>query len=185
MKSLKFIFGLIYPILIILLLANLKNCSTLTPNLAEIPALSKPVRPRPEPMDSMDVVRQAERTGNNGALKVTLLWDFQGDIDLHIKQPNGKEIYFQNPKDSSTGGFLDVDNQNGGNGAAENIYWENPQKGEYTVSLVYYQASRSTSIAESGTCTIVVFRQGNEPQTYEVEMEHVTDRKNVVKIDLE
>lgn len=164
----KFILGAIYPILAILLLSNLKYCNTEVidhqPNLI-----------------AGDVVRQAERTGNSGDLKITLQWDFQGDIDLHVKQPNGKVIYYKKPKDSSTRGFLDVDNQNGGNGAAENIYWENPPKGEYSVSLVYFNPSKSTSIAESGTCSVVVFQQGNEPRIYKVYMKNVNDKKKCSK----
>lgn len=176
MKTLKFILGSIYPILIILLLlANIKACQKNEPIL-------RPEQPVVEPVDTTNVVRQAEQTGKSGNLKVTLLWNFEGDIDLHVLQPNGKEIYYDRKTDESTGGALDVDNQDGGNGSAENIYWEEPPKGEYTVSLVYYKESKSTGVAGSGTCKIVVFQEGKEPETYTSNLSRVKESKNVVKI---
>ena len=122
MRALKTILFLLYPILIaIIILSNLKGCYTQNNDFT----------------DTTDVVKNAERIGWNGGLKVTLLWNFMGDIDLHVKQPNGREIYYNDNRDANTGGYLDVDNMEGGNGSAENIYWENPPKGNYTVSLVY------------------------------------------------
>ena len=50
--------------------------------------------------DSTDTsVREAEAVGESGDLKVTLLWDFPGDIDLHVVQPNGRQIYYQHKHD--------------------------------------------------------------------------------------
>lgn len=179
MKTLKFILGSIYPILIILLLlANIKACQKNEP-------IVRPEQPVVEPVDTTNVVRQAEQTGKSGNLKVTLLWNFEGDIDLHVLQPNGKEIYYDRKTDESTGGALDVDNQDGGYGSAENIYWEEPPKGEYTVFLVYYKESKSTGVAGSGTCKIVVFQEGKEPQTYTSNLSRVKESKNVVKIRIQ
>ena len=118
MKVLKTILIIIYPILVILLLlSNLKSC-----NVSRTNNLGNRIE---EPIDTAEVVKHAEMIGQSGTLKVTLLWNFQGDIDLHVKQPNGKEIYFNAKEDANTGGFLDVDNVNGGNGSAENILEKN------------------------------------------------------------
>lgn len=78
-------------------------------------------------VDTAQAVREARNTGQTGNLKVTLLWDFYGDIDLHVMQPNGIVINFSNPQDAATGGALDVDNRQGGKGAAENIFCPIPQ----------------------------------------------------------
>ncbi|MEO0473040.1 MAG: hypothetical protein AAF206_25725 [Bacteroidota bacterium] len=43
-----------------------------------------------------------------GNLQVSLSWDIDNDIDLHLVQPDGEEIYYGNPG-STTGGLLDVD----------------------------------------------------------------------------
>ena len=176
MKQLKTILVIIYPVLIVLLL--LSNCRGCNDN-------NESQRRIYEPIDTARVVEQAQHTGQSGNLKITLLWNFQGDIDLHVTQPNGNTIYYSESKDASTGGFLDVDNVNGGNGSAENVFWENPPQGEYQVKLVYYQESRSTGVAESGICSVVIFQQGKSPQTYQVEMNNIKETKNVTTLNIQ
>ena len=172
---------------------NCNGCSR-----EETPSLPPPtqlmdsiqVPPVPESDDveidttATEVVRQAESIGSKGALKVTLLWNFHADIDLHVKQPNGKVIYYKEKKDTSTGGYLDVDNREGGDGAAENIFWNEPPTGQYLVALNYYGKSQSGK-AESGTCTIVVFQEGREPVAYNVNMSTLKECKNIVLINIE
>jgi len=131
-----------------------------------------------------DAVRQAEQVGATGDLKVTLLWDFPGDIDLHVIQPNRREIYYQHKRDNSTGGYLDVDNTAGGRGSAENVYWENPPAGNYKVYLHYYQPSSANHQTGSGECTVVIFRKGNEPQTLKVQMSRVGQKADVANFTI-
>lgn len=178
MKTLKTVLFSTYALLAILLLINYNT------NKTEASTRSSDTLTE-EPVDTADVVRTAEKVGNNGALKVTLLWNFEGDIDLHVKQPNNKEIYYDHKNDASTGGALDVDNQNGGNGSAENIYWARPPKGEYTIQLVYYQQSKSTGVVGSGICKVVVFQEGKAPQTYTTEMSEVKETKTIIKIEIQ
>lgn len=178
MKTLKTVLFSTYTLLAILLLINYNT------NKTEASTRSSDTLTE-EPVDTADVVRTAEKVGNNGALKVTLLWNFEGDIDLHVKQPNNKEIYYDHKNDASTGGALDVDNQNGGNGSAENIYWARPPKGEYTIQLVYYQQSKSTGVVGSGICKVVVFQEGKAPQTYTTEMSEVKETKTIIKIKIQ
>lgn len=178
MKTLKAVLFSVYALLIVLLLLNFSKNKT-------VPSPESADNPVEESVDTVDVVRKAEKVGKNGALKVTLLWNFEGDIDLHVKQPNNKEIYYDHKKDMSTGGALDVDNQNGGNGSAENIYWARPPKGEYTIQLVYYQQSKSTGVVGSGICKVVVFQEGKAPQTYTTEMSEVKETKTIIKIKIQ
>lgn len=196
MKSLKTILGFIYPILIILLLLN--NCNGCSreetsspsppPSIPPMDSIQTPPVPESDDVEidttAIEVVRQAESIGSTGALKVTLLWNFHADIDLHVKQPNGKVIYYKDKKDTSTGGYLDVDNREGGNGAAENIFWNEPPTGQYMVALNYYGKSQSGK-AESGTCTIVVFQEGREPAAYNVNMSTLKEFRNIVLINIE
>ena len=196
MKSLKTILGFIYPILIILLLLN--NCNGCSreetsspsppPSIPPMDSIQTPPVPESDDVEidttATEVVRQAESIGSTGALKVTLLWKFHADIDLHVKQPNGKVIYYKDKKDTSTGGYLDVDNREGGNGAAENIFWNEPPTGQYMVALNYYGKSQSGK-AESGTCTIVVFQEGREPAAYNVNMSTLKEFRNIVLINIE
>jgi len=56
-----------------------------------------------------------------GDPQFTLIWNADGvDLDLHVIEPGGKEIYWEEPK-GAKGGELDVDNTKGY--GPENIYW--------------------------------------------------------------
>lgn len=196
MKSLKTILGLTYPILILLLLlnnckgSNLEETAVTPPSPLPSPLVDSLATQVPESEDveidstASEVVRQAESIGSTGALKITLLWNFHADLDLHVKQPNGKVIYYKEKKDTSTGGFLDVDNREGGDGAAENIFWNEPPTGQYLVGLQYYNKAQS-GLAESGVCTIVVFQEGREPVAYNVNMTTLKEFKTVLSINID
>ena len=57
-----------------------------------------------------------------GDPQFTLIWDTDADLDLHVIEPGGKEIYWEDPKGApNLGGELDVDNTKGF--GPENIYW--------------------------------------------------------------
>lgn len=183
MKLLRFILIMIYPVLIILLLlSSFRGCRNPDWN-GDGDAVQEETE-YSEPTDTADVVSRAENIGERGELKVTLLWDFRGDIDLHVLQPNGMEIYYDKKKDDSTGGYLDVDNMEGGAGSAENIYWPSVAKGKYTVGLVYYGEAKSSGVSESGTCKVVVFRPGREPETFQVPMTSVGEKKKIVEFEI-
>jgi len=73
-----------------------------------------------------------------GVLHVSLSWDQENDVDLHLIEPDGEEIYFGN-RYSSTGGELDIDSNaacsiDGINN--ENIFYEDESEideGQYEV----------------------------------------------------
>jgi hypothetical protein len=78
-----------------------------------------------------------------GDVQVTLRWEGEADLDLHVVDPNGELIWFGNDQ-SASGGILDVDANGACEGLAqpvENIYWPTgvAPTGEYAVSVVYYQ----------------------------------------------
>jgi hypothetical protein len=74
---------------------------------------------------------------SNGVLQFGLIWDTGNtDIDLHVTDPSGNTINWQNPN-SPTGGYLDRDDTDG-NGP-ENIYFQkNIPDGLYLVNINYY-----------------------------------------------
>lgn len=193
MKALKVILIAVYPILIgLLILTNLKLCSHDNSGRTESDSTRVDDRGRRDsvpsipstPADTAAIVKQAEEIGKSGDLKITLLWDFEGDMDLHVKQPNGKEIWYQNDNDPSTGGYLDVDNTTGGHKSAENIYWEKPPKGTYSISLEYFQPSEKNGKEGSGVCTVVIFQEGKEPMIYTTQMNSVGDTSEALKITI-
>lgn len=77
----------------------------------------------------------ASLRGAGSAVKVTLAWESVVDLDLHVTDPNGEEIYYSH-RTSASGGVLDVDDTDGGTAAnptAENIYWlSDALSGSYT-----------------------------------------------------
>lgn len=82
----------------------------------------------------------------SGRIQVTLIWDNEVDMDLHVIEPNGTRIWYSNPGPTSTGGRLDRDDNvcgtaNRGPGGVENIFWPNESGallGTYRVEVVQY-----------------------------------------------
>jgi hypothetical protein len=83
------------------------------------------------------------KTGT-GDIKVSLSFDQEVDLDLHVVDPSGEEIYFGN-RISASGGELDLDS----NAACsidhynnENIYWkkDTAPEGDYIVRVDYWEA---------------------------------------------
>lgn len=83
-----------------------------------------------------------------GAIQVTAAWNTDSDIDLHVTDPMGEEVYYGH-RASSSGGQLDHD----ANAACsiapptvENVYWStpNPPRGRYTVRVVAYDMCNSS-----------------------------------------
>ncbi|HPQ69072.1 MAG TPA: hypothetical protein PKW95_08070 [bacterium] len=72
-----------------------------------------------------------------GDVKVSLSWDTMTDVDLHVYEPSGEEIYYGHST-SATGGQLDLDSNAGCSIDGinnENIFWPEGQSptGDYTV----------------------------------------------------
>lgn len=70
-------------------------------------------------------------------VQVSLSWDAPSDLDLHVVDPLGEDIYYANPS-SSTGGQLDVDSNAGcaiDGRQIENVRWSRAPGGSYTVRV--------------------------------------------------
>jgi hypothetical protein len=78
-----------------------------------------------------------------GDVKVTLRWYTEDDLDLHVFDPDGNEIYYRNDQ-VDNGGQLDVDSNAACSDMTdtpvENIFWPSggAPEGSYEVSVVYY-----------------------------------------------
>ena len=118
-------------------------------------------------------IRRADEWGD-GKLKITLLWDFYGDLDLHVTDPDGFELgWIENGDEgghlestSPSGGTLDHDDREGGAEAGENIYWENPPQGEYKIEVVYF--SKRDEGPENPQVKVIVQKEGSRPKTFKV-----------------
>jgi len=96
-------------------------------------------------------------------IQVTLLWNDQVDLDLHVIDPNNEEIYYGH-KISASGGSLDRDNQCSGwiQGVPENIIWpENTApSGHYKIKVVYF--ADCTSHPNPISFTVNVYIKGQK-----------------------
>ena len=81
-----------------------------------------------------------------GDVQVTLAWASDSDLDLHVTEPDGTEIYYLNTGPSATGGQLDVDSNVDcvNDGGVENIFWPvgDAPSGDYTVSVQGFRETR-------------------------------------------
>lgn len=85
----------------------------------------------------LDLIRDASKYGF-GDVKVTLKWDCSGDVDLHVKDPDGHHIYYGDENPAACEGSLDKDNQSGY--GPENIFFEKGKapQGIYKVKINNY-----------------------------------------------
>jgi hypothetical protein len=86
-----------------------------------------------------------------GDVKVALSFDKDVDVDLHVVEPSGEDVYFNN-KTSTTGGNLDLDSNAGctiDGVNNENIFWaaDTAPHGTYTVRVDYYSACEPTTVS--------------------------------------
>jgi hypothetical protein len=84
-----------------------------------------------------------------GDVQVTVLWADGNDLDLHVVDPAGAEIYFSNPH-SPSGGTLDHDDTAGCTSSgthAENVFWPTgaAPPGRYRVFVKNYGSCGSPS----------------------------------------
>lgn len=124
------------------------TCGQLT-YLAASPSASSQAQPQASgsfirPAFSREVAeRIAREGGEEGEIEIALVWHNRNDLDLHVVDPRGEEVFFAHPRCSS-GGWLDID-QNAGCGRTtdkpiEHVRWTQgavPQ-GEYRVLVNHY-----------------------------------------------
>ena len=98
-----------------------------------------------------------------GNLQVSLSWDIDNDIDLHLVQPDSQEIYYGNEV-SGNGGELDVDSNAGCSIDGirnENITFGDSAvvlAGEYIVRVDFYEECVA---AATTNYTVVAYLQGD------------------------
>lgn len=106
-----------------------------------------------------------------GPVTVSLLWNTTDDLDLHVTSPKGDTINYSNKRGSS-GGYLDVDRQVTSyvENPVENIYWNNPPHGTYTVKVNMY-SKRSSGTVSFRVRTIV----NGEAKIYNMTIDNGTE----------
>jgi len=94
-----------------------------------------------------------------GDVQVTLTWHAEADIDLHVIDPSGDEVYYGNEIIPS-GGELDRDNfcSNFIMGRPENVFWPSGEapSGSYTVKVHYFSDCNDAGAVEWTVRTVVM-----------------------------
>jgi hypothetical protein len=102
-----------------------------------------------------------------GEIQTNVTWDSPADVDLHLLDPSGKEIYYAS-RTSTTGGQLDLDSNAacGTDGPrAENIFWPDGivvPHGEYILRVDYWSSCNATRT----NYTVTINLRGLPPRIY-------------------
>lgn len=101
-------------------------------------------------------------TVGTGDVQVTLSWAAPApgiDLDLHIIEPSGTEIYYGNLLDGATGGQLDLDNKcsNYVDSKPENIFWPTGRAlaGQYKVRVHCFRDCGTGRTSEAYTVRVI------------------------------
>ncbi len=114
--------------------------------LQPLPSPTSTSQPTPQPTPVPRYAALRHRAADievTGDLVVSLLWQSVVDLDLHVIDPRGEEIYFENPR-SLTGGLLEYEANASCLTATtqplESIFWkaDTAPSGMYQVIVEYY-----------------------------------------------
>lgn len=131
---------------------------------------------------------QIATEGGRGSLKVNLKWNTYDDLDLHVIDPDGVEIYYgsREHRCQDVLGKLDIDANAGSSHTRtpqENIFWEdgkNAPLGRYKVFVVYF--AKKDSFTEV-PFTVTVYPDKGQSKVFTGIMYNANDRKNIVDFD--
>ena len=131
---------------------------------------------------------QIATEGGRGSLKVNLKWNTYDDLDLHVIDPDGVEIYYgsREHRCQDVLGKLDIDANAGSSHTRtpqENIFWEdgkNALLGRYKVFVVYF--AKKDSFTEV-PFTVTVYPDKGQSKVFTGIMYNANDRKNIVDFD--
>ena len=101
-----------------------------------------------------------------GDVQVSLSWNTDADVDLHVIDPSGEEIFYGN-RSATSGGELDLDSNaacSSDGPRNENITWPtgHAPSGTYRVAVDYW----SNCTAAATAYTVTVNQKGRAPMTF-------------------
>lgn len=150
--------------------------------------LEQAVQQAQEEIVTIQETAQIETQGGRGSLKINLKWNTTDDLDLHVFDPSGYEIFFSNKEHICDGvlGKLDID----ANAASpytqtpqENIFWEegkNAPIGKYKVQVVLYN-KRDT--IDKIPFTVTVYPDKGETKIFTGKIGDVKMPQNIVEFE--
>ncbi|SDM10412.1 phospholipase D-like domain-containing protein [Segatella bryantii] len=150
--------------------------------------LQQAVQEAQEEINTIQETSQIETQGGRGTLKINLKWNTTDDLDLHVFDPDGFEIYYSKKEHVCNGvkGQLDID----ANATTpytrtpqENIYWEegkNAPIGKYKVQVVLYNKRDNV---ENIPFTVTIYPDKGETRTFTGRINAVKFPKDIVDFD--
>lgn len=103
-----------------------------------------------------------------------LTWDGPGDIDLHLRLPNGEHCFYSNKK-TQAGAALDIDNTVAD--GPEHIVMDRAIPGAYSLTVLYFRASDQTPRTVSWQ--VVVRLRNKELQRFSGKLSRVKEEQEV------
>lgn len=122
--------------------------------------------------------RIEEAGGQAGEIEIALIWRNTNDLDLHVVDPSGEEIYYRD-KRSRSGGWLDVDRNAGCSDVTrepiEHVRWAegSAPDGDYAVYVNHYARCAS----EDPTAFRVEIKNGSQVTPFEESISHGEPKK--------
>jgi hypothetical protein len=129
---------------------------------AELASYGRASTPSPAQQQPQQECTTPEPQLGTGDIQITLRWNSSADLDLHVTEPNGTEIWYSDKGTTSTGGRLDVDSNVGceEDGSVENVFWPEGQapEGQFLVEVDGYRVDG----CGGGQYTVVANVRGRE-----------------------
>lgn len=148
--------------------------------------LEQAVQQVQEEIITIQETSQIETQGGRGSLKVNLKWNTIDDLDLHVFDPSGFEIYYSAKEHVCDGvkGQLDIDANAASNTAIrtpqENIYWEegkNAPIGKYKVQVVLFNKRDNI---DKIPYTVTIYPGKGEVKTFTGKIEAIKAPQEIV-----
>jgi len=133
--------------------------------------------------DNDELNKRLKREGaKTGAIQISLMWDNYNDLDIHVIDPNGEEIYYQN-KRARSGGELDVDMNVRPESLSpvENIYWASGDapNGNYKIVLHHYRNHNCGNLCKDPTKYLIRLKYGLEKKEFTGYISHSQKKKSI------
>ena len=101
--------------------------------------------------DNFEELLRQHHAGS-GDVRISLMWNNRNDLDLHVVEPRGEEIFYLH-RESESGGLLDIDMNAGPpfrNPAVENVYWPDraAPPGNYRVYVNHYRRQDTPDLTQ-------------------------------------
>lgn len=131
------------------------------------------------------LVTPPQRAGT-GAIRASLTWDYYGDMDIYIEEPNGEMLWYANTEGELKSGSIDVDNRRGFGPENYFVPCDRLVEGRYVFGANYYSAPNAYERDRPLTAKItLLFGNGQIPKPVELTFPHATSSPSTQEMMIE